>query len=75
MAPTLLQEALIASITSGHFADTKVYLFSYRNSAGDVCKPKVLYANSGVLSSVPYFADRESPPIVPDLGVLTPDPD
>ena len=56
-----LLEALNGSITSGRFVDTKIYLFSYRNSAGDVCKPKALYANSGVLRSVPYFDDRRSP--------------
>jgi len=50
-----LLEALNESITSGHFVDTKIYLFSYRNFQGEVCKPKVLYANSGVLKSVPYF--------------------
>jgi len=57
---TALLEALNGSITSGRFADTKIYLFSYRNSTGDVCKPKVLYANSGVLKSVPYFEARAS---------------
>ena len=57
-----LLEALNGSITSGHFVDTKIHLFSYRNSAGDVCKPKVLYANSGVLKSVPYFEARGSAP-------------
>ena len=50
-----LLEALKGSITSGRFVDTKIYLFSQRNAAGEVCKPKVLYANSGVLRSVPYF--------------------
>lgn len=37
--------------------DTKIYLFSRRNSAGDICKPRALYANSVVLKSVPYFDD------------------
>ena len=72
---TALREALNASITSGHFADTKVYLFSHRNSAGEVCKPKVLYANSIALKSAPYFNDRGSPPLTgSDFRVLTPDP-
>jgi len=62
MASTLaLREALNASIASGHFADTKIYLFSHRNSAGDVCKPRALYTNSVVLKSVPYFNDCTSP--------------
>jgi hypothetical protein len=66
MPPTpALREALNGSITSGHFADTKIYLFSHRNSSGDVCKPKILYANSGVLRSVPYFNDRGSPQLGP----------
>lgn len=54
----VFQEALGASITSGRFADTKIYLFSHRNAAGDVCGPKAVYANSVVLKSVPYFNDR-----------------
>ena len=70
LTPTL-QEALNASITSGHFADTKVYLFSHRNAAGDICKPRALYANSIVLKSVPYFNDCISPLIVTELRMLT----
>jgi len=51
-----LLEALNGSIdTSGYFVDTNIFSFSYRNSAGDVCKPKVLYANSNVLKSFQYF--------------------
>ncbi|KAF9647701.1 hypothetical protein BDM02DRAFT_3187778 [Thelephora ganbajun] len=57
LPPTALREVLNASITSGQFVDTKIYLFSHRNSAGDVCKPKALYANSVVFKSVPYFND------------------
>ena len=61
MPPTpALQEALNASITSGRLADTKIYLFFHRDSAGNVRKPKALYANSVVLKSVPYFNDRKS---------------
>lgn len=56
--PARAVEALDTSITSGHFVDTKIYLFSHRNSSGFVCKPKALYANSTVLKSVPYFNDR-----------------
>lgn len=75
MSPTAaLLEALNGSITSGNFADTKIYLFSHRNSEGDVCKPKALYANSAVLRSVPYFNDRGSPNDLPDSCALTLDP-
>ena len=61
LMPTL-QEALNVSITSGRFDDTKIYLFSRRDAAGDICKPRALYANSVVLKSVPYFNDRMSSP-------------
>ena len=57
-----LREALNTSITSGRFADSKIYLFSHRNAAGDICKPKALYANSTVLKSVPYFNDCMASP-------------
>jgi hypothetical protein len=54
-----LREALDDAISSGKFVDTKIVLFSRRDSSGRVCKPKALYANSHVLKSVPYFKDRE----------------
>ena len=57
-----LQEALNSAISSGKFIDTKVILFSRRDSSGNACKPKALYANSHVLKSVPYFNDREFQP-------------
>lgn len=73
-----LQEALNDAISSGKFIDTKIVLFSRRDSFGRVCKPKALYANSHVLKSVPYFNDRESPLCLPcnarndpALGVLS----
>ena len=56
---TALKEALNDAISSGRFIDTKVVLFSRRDSSGRVCKPKPLYANSHVLKSVPYFDTRE----------------
>ena len=64
MAPyTLpLREALNDSISSGKFADTKIILFSRRDSSGIVCKPRALYANSHVLRTVPYFNDRKPRP-------------
>ena len=54
-----LREALNDSISSGRFADTKIILFSRRDSSGIICKPRALYASSHVLKSVPYFNDRE----------------
>ena len=55
-----LQEALNDAISSGRFIDTKIVLYSRRDSSGRVCKPRALYANSHVLKTVPYFDDRES---------------
>ena len=61
MAPTTaLREALNQGISSGNFVDTKIVLYSHRDSSGRVCRPKVIYANSHVLKTVPYFDDRES---------------
>ena len=54
-----LKEVLNDSISSGKFIDTKIILFSRRDSSGRVCRPKALYANSHVLKSVPYFDDCE----------------
>ena len=62
MAATLpLREALNEGIASGTFVDTKIILFSRRDTSGRVFARKTLYANSHVLRSVPYFNDRESP--------------
>jgi hypothetical protein len=58
-ATTALREALNEGISSGNFVDTKIILYSYRDSSGRVCRPKALYANSHVLKTVPYFNDRE----------------
>jgi len=52
--------ALNEGISSGTLVDTKIILYSRRKSSGIVCQPKALYANSGVLKTVPYFIDRES---------------
>ena len=54
-----LREALNDSTSSGRFVDTKIILYSRRDSSGAITKPKALYANSHVLKSVPYFSDRE----------------
>ena len=60
MAATLpFREALNEGIVSGTFVDTKIILFSRRDSSGRVHEPKALYASSHVLKSVPYFNDRE----------------
>jgi hypothetical protein len=61
MTTPALREALNDAISSGKFVDTKIVLFSRRDSDGRVCKPRALYANSHVLKSVPYFKDREFP--------------
>jgi len=57
---TALREVLNQGISSGSLIDTKIILYSYRDSSGRVCRPKALYANSHVLKTVPYFDDRES---------------
>jgi len=66
---TALKEALNDAITSGKFIDTKIVLFSRRDSSGKVYKPKALYANSHVLKTIPYFNAREFP-LCPLCGVL-----
>ena len=71
---TALHEALNDAISSGRFVDTKIVLFSRRDTHGRVCKPRALYANSHVLRSVPYFEDREFPLHSPPLHEMTPFP-
>jgi len=62
MSATLpLREALNESISSGRLEDTKIILYSRRDSSGSVCRPRALYASSHVLKTVPYFSDRKSP--------------
>ena len=61
-ATTALREALNQGISSGDFIDTKIILYSHRDTHGRVCRPKPLYANSHVLKTVPYFNDREHTP-------------
>ena len=58
-ATIALLEALNQGISSGNLVDTKIVLYSYRDSSGRVCRPKALYANSHVLKTVSYFNDRE----------------
>lgn len=58
-ATTALREALNNGISSGSLIDTKIVLYSHRDSSGRVCRPKVLYTTSHVLKTVPYFNDRE----------------
>ena len=59
VAASALCRALNKGISSGNFVDTKIILYSHRDSSGRVCRPKALYANSHVLETVPYFNDRE----------------
>ena len=60
MATTIaLREALNLGISSGNFIDTKIILYSRRDSSGCVCRPRALYANSHVLKKVPHFQDCE----------------
>ena len=59
-ATTTLREVLNQGISSGNLIDTKIILYSHRDSSGRVCRPKALYANSQILKTVPYFNDRES---------------
>ena len=54
-ATTALREALNQGISSGNFVDTKIIIYSHRDSSGRVCRPKALYANSHVLKTVPHF--------------------
>ena len=56
-----LYGALNESTSSGRLEDTKIILYSRRDTSGAICKPRVLYANSHVLKTVPYFNDRKSP--------------
>jgi len=58
-ATIALLEALNRGISSGNLVDTKIVLYSHRDTSGRVCRPKALYANSHVLKTVPYFNDRE----------------
>lgn len=53
--PHILHAALDDSITSGRFIDTKFYVFSRKNQSGRVGTPRALFANSRVLTVVPYF--------------------
>ena len=59
-ATPALREALNQGISSGSLVDTKITVYSHRDSSGLVCRPKALYANSHVLKTVPYFDDCES---------------
>ena len=59
MATAPLREALNQGISSGNLIDTKIIVYSYRDSTGRVCRPRALYTNSHVLKRVPYFNDCE----------------
>ena len=70
-ATTALREALNQGISSGDFIDTKIILYSRRDTHGRVYQPKPLYANSRVLKTVPYFNDRE---YTATLGIIQAEP-
>jgi hypothetical protein len=65
-ATTALREALNQGISTGNLVDTKIVVYSRRNSYGQVCRPKPLYTSSHVLKTVPYFNDRKFTP-TPDF--------
>ena len=56
---TPLREVLNKGIFSGNLVDTKIIVYSYRDSTGQVCRPKALYTSSHVLKTVPHFNDGE----------------
>ena len=58
-ATTALRKALNQGISSGNLIDTKLIVYSHRDSSGRICRPKALYTNSHVLKTVPYFNDCE----------------
>jgi len=58
-ATTAFREALNEGISCGNLVDTKIILYSHRNSWGHINRPKALYASSHVLKTVPYFNGRE----------------
>ena len=58
-ATTALREALNKRISSGNLVNTKIILYSHRDSSGKVFRPKVLYASSHVLKTFSYFNDSE----------------
>ena len=58
-ATIALLGVLNQGISSGNLVDTKIILYSHRDTSGRVCYPKALYASSHVLKTVPYFNDRE----------------
>ena len=64
-----LYGALNESTSSGRLEDTKIILYSRIDSSGAVCRPRVLYASSHVLKTVPYFNDRKPPPPHPSRTV------
>ena len=72
LGPTpALREALNQGISSGDFVDTKIILYSRRDSSDRICRPRALYANSHVLKTVPYFKDRAYLAILDILEDLT----
>ena len=56
---TALREALNQGISTGCLVDTKVILYSHRDSSGRICRPRAVYANSHVLKTISFFKDCE----------------
>ncbi|KAF9790973.1 hypothetical protein BJ322DRAFT_1039080 [Thelephora terrestris] len=56
-ATSALRQALNQGISCGNLIDTKIILYSHRDSSGRICRPKALYSNSRILKTVPYFED------------------
>lgn len=59
MATLPFREALNRGIVSGTLVDTKIILFSRKDTSGRVSGPKALHTSSHVLKSIPHFNDRE----------------
>ncbi|KAI0086240.1 hypothetical protein BDY19DRAFT_1059097 [Irpex rosettiformis] len=54
-----LQDALATSVANGTFADTAYYLYSQRSRSWKIRKPRVVYANSGVMKdTTSYFLNH-----------------
>ena len=59
--PPPLWDALDDSIFSGVFIDTKLIVFSKKVKAtGRIERPRILFANSTVVKSVPHLASRRA---------------
>lgn len=72
ISPTLAT-ALAKSMDTGHFLDTKFYVFTRRQKSGEVDLPKAIYANSYILKKrSSYFNDCQSRFLMTCLTLLMP---